>query len=351
MVPKLVPDAIRINARPELRLRSGDFVSIRIIKRIAGTKYAVALRGRVIPAFSRLDLVPGKTLNVLVSRAGDRFELRVAEEKPNHLLELLRREGLGTDGSTTAIVAAMLKTGLAVRSSTLNRIALILRRLKLEPGRFSRLIALIIDKKLDLSEAGLEKLVALLSYGEGGGDETGEERRRRRKYEQPGRREQLAELLRAAVGREEQEQGNLLQLFNHLKGSRESWIIVPYGFTYRDDSSPGSRRGFALRGTLRLRYEALSRTLNRLVLTAVVDGRRWSFLLDAEHEPLRLTVFTSVADPGLKVPGGSKVWQNLKTNLQNLGVEVDDTIREDSGFDGFSLPWEDIPYQSVNTQG
>jgi hypothetical protein len=350
MIPKLIPDAIRINARPELRLRSGDFVSIKVIKRIVGSKYAVALQGRVIPATSRLELVPGKTLNVLVSRSGNSFELRIAGEKPDPLAELMQREGLGTDKATAVIVAAMLKTGLAVRASTLSRVSSILRRLKLEPGRFSRLIAMIIDKNLDLSGPSLERLVALLGYGDRGGEEENEEkqRRRRRREEEPRRRERLIDLLQAAAAPDEEERGNVLQLFNHMKGSRESWIIVPYGFEYSESSADRSRDSSRLGGTIRLRYDSRSRTLNRLVLVVSAAGRRWSFLLGADREPLKLSVFVSRPVQGLN---RSSFWQNLKTKLQNLGVEVDDTIREDSAFDGFSLPWEEVPYQSVNTQG
>jgi hypothetical protein len=351
MIPKLVSDAIRINARPELRLRPGDFVSIKVIKRIVGAKYAVALQGRVIPAYSKLDLAPGSTLRVLVSRAGNRYELRIAEGKDgkaDQLLELLQREGLGTDKATAAVVMAMMKTGLAVRAATVSRIKSLLRRLRLEPGRFSRLIALIMDKKLDLSDTALEGLVGLLGYGERGGRDAGEKRRRRGKEEQrkqPEQRKELAGLLRETISREERGRGNVLQLFNHLPGSRESWIVVPYGFQYRDSDSSGRGEAFELRGTLRLRYGKRSSSPERLVLTAASGRRHWSFHLEGEGEPLRLTVFAS--QPGLSPPG----WQNLKTNLQNLGVEVDDTIREDTGFDGFSLPWEEIPYQSVNTQG
>jgi hypothetical protein len=349
MIPKLVPDAIRINARPELRLRPGDFVSIKVIKRIVGSKYAVALHGRVIPATSKLHLVPGQTLRVLVSRAGDRFELRVAGEKPDPLLELMQREGLGTDKATAVIVASMLKTGLALRASTLSRIKNLLRRLRLEPGRFSRLIAMVIDKKLDLSEEALQDLVGLLAYGDRGGEREKEEKQRRRhKQEQPDREEKLVDLLRAAVARDDTDRGNVLQLFNHLKGSLESWIVVPYGFRYQSGSATADRPAVELRGTLRLRYDSRTRTLNRFVLTAAAAGRRWSLLLNAVGEPLRLTVFASRPDQNLS---SSAAWQNLKTKLQNLGVEVDDTIREDSVFDGFSLPWEEIPYQSVNTQG
>jgi len=351
MIPKLIPDAIRINARPELRLRPGDFVSIKVIKRIVGSKYAVALQGRVIPAYSKLDLAPGRTLRVLVSRVGSRYELRIAEGsdgKANQLLELLQREGLGADKAAAAVVMAMMKTGLAVRASTVSRIKSLLRRLRLEPGRFSRLIAMIVDKKLDLSDTALEGLVGLLGYGERGGKNAGEERHRRGKEEQrkqPEQRKELAGLLQETISREEQGQGNVLQLFNHLPGSRESWIVVPYGFRYGAGSAGGGGEDVELKGTLRLRYDSFSRTLNRLVLTAASGGRRWSFHLEGEGEPLRLTVFAS--QPGRTLAG----WQNLKTNLQNLGVEVDDTIREDTGFDGFSLPWEEIPYQSVNTQG
>jgi hypothetical protein len=39
----------------------------------------------------------------------------------------------------------------------------------------------------------------------------------------------------------------------------------------------------------------------------------------------------------------------LRLKLQNLGVKIDDTIREDQNFDGFDLPWEELSYHYVDT--
>jgi hypothetical protein len=50
-------------------------------------------------------------------------------------------------------------------------------------------------------------------------------------------------------------------------------------------------------------------------------------------------------------PRARRGWRRLAQKLQNLGVETDDTIRGDEGFDGFSLPGEAGPYQRVDTEG
>ena len=47
------------------------------------------IQGRVIPAYSRLDLAPGGILRVLVSRVGNRYELRIAEGSEGKADQLL----------------------------------------------------------------------------------------------------------------------------------------------------------------------------------------------------------------------------------------------------------------------
>jgi hypothetical protein len=98
-------------------------------------------------------------------------------------------------------------------------------------------------------------------------------------------------------------------------------------------------------GSIRLRRHSPAAEADRLVLTT--DGP-WSFVLNRNAGGYRLQAICAGTPPGARAQRG---WRRLAQKLQNLGVETDDTIRGDEGFDGFSLPGEAGPYQRVDTEG
>jgi hypothetical protein len=89
--------------------------------------------------------------------------------------------------------------------------------------------------------------------------------------------------------------------------------------------------------------------------TAAPDGSggqteaplRWSFTVDPDGESHRVRLFASRPASG---PLLADAIRRLGLKLHNLGVEIDDTIRIDDGFDGFSPP-EDAPaYRSIDVE-
>lgn len=334
MIPDSFPPGIRIKAGPELRLRSGDLISLQVIKRIYGNKWAVGLQGRVIPAYSDLDLIPGKTLRVLVNRVGDRYVLKLTDPGVNPIHELLLREGLSSNKVSEQIVASLLRTGIGVKAQIVQQVQKLLDRMKLNPRRFSRLIALLLDKKLDISSPVIEKLIHLLGYGEGNSEK---QDRRYKKRRMPEKISGIAEELKKSIIESNTDEENTLQLFNHLRGSQETWIIIPYNFSYPEEDH--------LYGTIRIQYDPFQEKPGRFILIVKQKkGEIWSFILSTRK---RLNIFCN-RKQGIK--RGRKDLKLLQAKLQNLGVEIDDTIREDAAFDGFSLPWEGISYTRVDTE-
>lgn len=334
MLAQPAPISLRLDARPGLTLRSGDFVSVHVLNRIHGSRWAVSIQGRVIPAFSDLDLAAGAKLLARVTREQGRLVLRVVDRPPAPIQELLLRVGLPPDAASEQLVFAFLRSGLKVQTETVQQARRLIERLKLDSRRFSRIIALLLEKKLDLSSAGIQMLVELLGFGEGG-------RERERRYQPKSFPEQAGELaqeLREELQKAGSREDNPLQLFNHLKGAQENWIIIPFRFE-------------GLSGTIRLRCEPAAQKAGRMVL-AVRDDRdeRWSFVLDrvADGPEYAMRVFCRAED---SIPKGRRALQELQLKLQNLGVKTDDTIRVDDEFDGFSLPWESGSYRSIDTEG
>ncbi len=335
-------------------MRSGDFVTLKVIERIVGSKWAVSLQGRVIPAYSDLDLTPGKTLRALVTRRGEEgrhFLLKLIGETENPLEELLMRQGLTPDKDSLQIVSSLIRSGVNVRPGTIYRIKNLLKRLKLDPRRFSRLLALLLDKQLDLSSAGIEKLLMLLGYGEG----NSREQRRYKNRNMPEQAGSTAEELKKSLSEPEGSPDSSLALFNHLKGSGEHWIIIPYGFTWVENG--GAEH--CLNGTIRLQYDepgagrAIPGNLRpkKIVLIVNQDGALlWSFVLRTQTagKKTRLSIFCS---DSRSIRKSQRAFEEFRAKLQNLRVEIDDTIFEDNGFDGFSPTWEEIVYRRVNVKG
>lgn len=335
MLPTPIDLKLNLNARSELRLRSGDFVSIKVIKRLTGNKWAVGIRGQVIPAFSKVNLAPGQLLRALVTIQQGRITLKMTAEQATPVQDLLVRQGIQPDKVMEQILTSFLRSGLAVEPERLYQVRRLLEKMKLDPKKFSRIIALILEKGIGLRSRALVPLLPLLGYGE---QESGKkEGRKRRRLPDS---QALMQQLRSAVEEPESAEGSSLQVFNHLQGSEASWVIIPFDYTY---GSSGR-----IYGSIRLRYDPWRKQTDRLIVVARTEaGRKWSFVLQKSPEDgLELSIFADPVDARRKVKAEL---EGLRLKLQNLGVKIDDNIREDENFDGFSLPWEELSYRNVDT--
>ncbi|MEE8591521.1 MAG: hypothetical protein V3T35_09390, partial [Spirochaetia bacterium] len=93
-------------------MRSGDFVSIKVIKRLTGNKWAVGIRGQVIPAFSKVNLAPGQLLRALVTIQHGRMTLKMTTEQTTPVQDLLVRQGIQPDKVMEQILTSFLRSGL-----------------------------------------------------------------------------------------------------------------------------------------------------------------------------------------------------------------------------------------------
>jgi hypothetical protein len=333
MKPIPVSLKLNLNARSELSLRSGDSVLVTVIKRLTGTKWAVGIRGRVLPAFSEVELTPGQRLRALVGIRHGRITLKISGEAADPIQDLIVRQGLQPNTLVESIVTAFLRSGLSVAPDRVDQVRQLLERLKLDPKKFARLLAIVLEKGIDPRSRGLEQLLLLLGYGE---QESGQERDRRKpKSQDP---EQLAEQLRGDVAGPGDGEGSSLQVFNHLQGREHTWVVIPINYSVEGSAS--------VYGTLRLRFDVRRQRTDRMILVVrSTGGGKWSFVLLNKQEP-ELFIFTDSVNKRRNVKSQLDV---LLLKLQNLGVKIDDTIREDQNFDGFDLPWEELSYHNVDT--
>ncbi len=330
MKPVPVSLKLNLNARSEVSLRSGDSVLVTVIKRLTGNKWAVGIRGRVLPATSQMQLSAGQRLRAVVNIRRGLITLKISEQATDPIQELITRQGLQPDQLVQSIVTAFLRSGLPIAPQRIDQVRQLLARLRLDPKRFARIIAIILEKGIDLRSAGIEQLLFLLGYGER--ESEGERGRGRRSPQDP---EQLAEQLRSDIERPESGEGSSLQVFNHLQGSEYSWVVIPFDYSFEGSGS--------ITGTIRLRYHARQQRTDRMIVVVRSDrGGRWSFVLTPPGP--ELVIF---GDPDHKKARAEL--DVLLQKLQNLGVKIDDTIREEQNFDGFDLPWEELSYHYVDT--
>ena len=185
----------------------------------------------------------------------------------------LLRQGLPDTPLTQLIAGALLRSGMPVLPETVDRIRSILTRAKLEPRKAARLLALAVEKRIDLSSPGLGSLLSLLSFGEkGGGDPRGYRGR------PLPRGAKAVKQLVAGLAVEGASQPSVLQAFNHARGNAPGWVVVPFVFTEGEET---------LAGTMKFLYDSRAERLLRFVLSA--DGLHFS--LDMEGQVRRMTVF------------------------------------------------------------
>jgi hypothetical protein len=313
------PFSLRLDRPLGPGFRAGALLSVQVLERLEAGRWLVSIRGRRIPVSAEVPLEPGARLLARVMVSGGRFLLRVTEPA-------VRPEAFLAPAPADRIAAAFLAAGLNPRPEEVQKVRRLLERLRLPPQGHARLAVMMLQKGMDLDSPGVAELLADLAYGQSGG------RGRRQARPWPGKPERLAEELRGRLRRSGGGQTAALPLFNHLQIRPEQWFVIPYDYG-------------EVSGSIRLRRHSPAAEADRLVLTT--DGP-WSFVLNRNAGGYRLQAICAGTPPGARAQRG---WRRLAQKLQNLGVETDDTIRGDEGFDGFSLPGEAGPYQRVDTEG
>ena len=334
MKPGTVGGSIHIPAGFAQGLRSGEVVSVNVLKRLEADRWAVGIRGRVFPAVSDTELASGTRMRARVGFTAGRTILHLEKELPNgraadtFRLALLR-QGFPPGSMTETIAASLLRSGQPLQNEVMERMKAILSRTKLPAHRAARLAATIASKGMDLVSPAIDDLIALLSFGERDGDR--ERRKGRRMPENPLAVKQYI----AALPDNSDSAPDALQVFNHLRGEAPSWIVVPFLFT-----SAGAR----LAGTMKLLYDPYGSRLQRFVLSA--SGIDFHLAIDGRRR--RLAIFCSDPSLALRLARGL---DSVKSKFHNMGVEVDDTIHEGNAFDGLCPAWEGTALRGVDTVG
>ena len=324
---------IQIAALKQPGLRSGELVSVNVIKRLDGNKWAVGIGGRVYPAFSKLDLQPGSTLHARAALNGTRFILTIEANPADSASAALARQGL-SDGAADALAASsLLRSGLPVNAELVEKLKAALTKSLLQKTRAARSLSVLMDKGIEVSTRTAQGLLAIIGFGEEGGAD-------RRKYKK-GRlprgktaAKDIRGLVSAPAGKPE-----ALAVFNHLRGRSQSWIVVPFHYEESGAEYPG---------TIKLLFDPFLKKPTRMCVSVSPDGEGpvdFHIVLQGKK---RVSVFCP--DAGIKARM-AVLYGGFKANFHNLGFEVDDTIYGSESFDGFSPLWEGASVRAVDTVG
>ncbi len=331
-------------ARSSLGLKTGDVVSLTIIKGISPGVWAVGLKGSVFRARSTLSLAPGERYAAEVVKASRGFELKLIKDAPSPLAASVKAAGLPGDALSLLIVASLMKHNVTLNAADIRLLRQLLEKMKGDRRRNSRVLGLLISKGVRADAPGLEELVTDISFGEEGA--AGRRREERRPPPRSGnekrREEQDAPDARALLANEVGRVTGGLAVINHLAaGTGEGeWIIIPYHV---------ANGGEPLEGTVRVLYDRLSQRIRKMVVVAVTrSGKRLQFILVPRSGGWRLAVTSGDARfVGLKPDH----WPETTARLAGLGVVWEEMIREDGACDGFDEGNEAQPFKRIDTEG
>jgi hypothetical protein len=325
--------SIQVSSRPGLGLRAGDIVTLHVLKRLTDDKWAVGLKGRVLPARTDLDLAPGTTLRARVQSAGGRIVFVLEQEPSFALAAALVRQGIEATPEAQLIAAALLRSGRAVDPETIGRMRALLAKARLETRRGARAAATMLDKGIDIASDGAAELLELLCLEERGDRDP--RRRRGRPFPRDGR-EAKASL---ATNASSDDPPSALHVYNALRGRSETWIVVP--FAYREGNAECA-------GSIRLLVDPYAGRLRRLVVGLRPSGSEtWHFEFGLEGRR-RMTVY---CDDAAAVRAARANLDTLTAKVHNMGIEVSDTVKEGREFDGFSSADADAVVAAVDAEG
>ncbi len=308
-------------------IKPGAVVSFTAVEQLSQNSWIIRIQGQNLKVQSSVSLSLGEQLRAKVTLHEGRMLLKLMDPA-SPLKSIAERLGLPQGEAAAQIIESFVEQGLPLREEMLRRALLLFEQLKSRDPRSARLIALLLDKGIFISAKQFEKFQQLLWEIPNPSPESLEDRKKRgrdthheRDRQNEDRRKQqekegLSRSIRRQVHRREND-GNLLQLFNHMEAAHDNWIVVPLEFDSL--AVPHAPR----RGVLRL-HTGPGGTADMCACT-IYGTKEWHFRLHLREgkKKLRLSI-----DP---LPGkkeSREIVFKLREKLRNLSFEIDDTISE-----------------------
>ncbi len=334
MIFRITSDKLKVNNFIKDALKPGDLVTLNVIKQLTDGKWAVSIKGKVIPARSDVELVPGSSIKAQILSSGDRLVLKIMKDNPRPIQQLLSGLGIAQDGVCEAIVTSLVASDLKVTQEIVTKIRKTMERMKKDDIKSARILALILSKNIDISNPNIDELFQLLSYGNSAGNGEQKEKHRENGEREPGEKKRI----KKAVMRTSENPDNLLQVFNHLNGDPNNWIVIPFSF---------DEQGEDFEGAIRVLYNTKTRKTEKVVLSISVSGNPvFSFFMHPANDTISVKMFS--ADPDFDASHNEN-FRDLTIKLQNKGAKIDDIVYNEEDFDGFTPSADVFPYKTIDT--
>ncbi len=301
----------------------------------AGGSVVLRLGGRRVLATTQFPLRKGEWYIVRPQKIAGRLSLRLESQVSRAVMspEIARSAGMPDNAISEAIVRAFLRTGLPLLPDHLQRVYR--RVLSASKGQrrdakeLARLEALAERKGLFFDDDLWELIGSLGGRGQSdGGGDTGADARSREKGDGFGRSGEPNESDVRAAFRLSAEADHPIQLFNHVVGEGDHWVIIPIEVPGTDlQASLRIRipRGYAL-GT-----DRSLPSVREAVLVVTNGGSRWLFGLRPTGTGLRV-VHLSQSEAKGEISGLGE----LAARLSDLGIRFDEATLLPWSDDGFS---------------
>ena len=246
------------------------------------------------------------------------------------MLTALARQGIPQGGVAELVARTLARAGLPLLPETIQKLTSLLTRAGTEDRKSARSAVTLVDKRIDPASPGATALLRVLAFG----DKGGEDPRRYRGRPFPGTPAAVKEFVQSLPA-DPGAASTALPAFNHSRGKTQSWIVIPFVFT------TGAQR---LSGNVKILLDAF--TSRPLSLALCTEGVAVHFPLQGNRR--LLSVF---CDSDELRRAAERALDSLRSKFHNMGLEVDDTIKEGNAFDGFSPIEEGEILPSVDTVG
>ncbi len=312
-------------------------VALRVFVEEVGAGGSVVLRlgGRRVPATTPFPLRKGEWYVVRPQKVAGRLSLRLESQVSRAVMsaEIARSAGMPDDAISEAVVRAFLRTGLPLLPDRLQRVYR--RVLSASKGQrrdakeVARLEALAERKGLFFDDDLWELIGSFSGRGESDcRDDAGAQARSRAKNDESGRPGEPNESSVRAAFRLSAEADHPIQLFNHVVGEGDHWVIVPI-------EAPGTDLQASLRIRISRGYAlGTDRSLpavREAILVVTSGDSRWLFGLQPSGTGLRVVLLSQPDERG-EIPGHD----DLAARLGDLGIRFDQTTLSPRSDDGFS---------------
>jgi hypothetical protein len=295
-------------------------ISIKVLNKAGPEEWAAEYRGSSIRIKTTASLTNGTVYTGFLSRKNGVIRFTLKQDVPRTPAASIRAPGGVPAPGSAGFSRHILLNAFAHSAQNLpppERLTHLARLIEKTSLRESRKRAALIvrceEKGIDLEKKAFDGLFSSL---EGAFNDT-EGEPDKEKNKKPASKENFP----VEAAEEGGPDNSILLLFNHLSGTEDVWLIIPYK-CYADD--------LAYCGSLRICYNRKKNNWSKAVLSVRNESRGpdWFFSWHLIDRTIPLRVYT-------EDPLGADFPAEMAQKLRKLGLRIDDIIYSEEKFNGF----------------